>query len=383
MKQIRIILLAVLTMTGIATQAQKFHQIIFCNTIDSKIGATCAVDEQRVVNEIGSIAESIGYEPVLYIYGGEKCTKENLMSVLNSLNCSANDVVLFYYSGHGIHASGNMEDKFPQMCLKYSYSEQANFVPVKVANEIITRKNPRLSIIMSDCCNDIDTYGGVSVKSNIQSRGINIVKRNSIDNYRRLFVNSKGNIVATGCKLGQQSGCTMADNIGGFFTFFFCEELANLCENSSNVTWENLLSEVKKTVARETRNEQEPYYVNNTNGGGGSGGNTNVIPAPPSPLPANATTSSFSRAVAELLSTQDLTTRANMVSRIMQKCFNNKTATIITLGRNLKTVVDYEQARDYLTRLAANKKIIGINVLKDETDQNGKRFITVTEVRTE
>ena len=375
--------MAVLTMTGIDTQAQKFHQIIFCNTIDSKIGPTCARDEDRVVSEIGAIAESIGYEPVLYIYGGEKCTKENLMNVLNSLNCSANDVVLFYYSGHGIHAKGNMEDKFPQMCLKYSYSEQENFVPVRVANEIITRKNPRLSIIMSDCCNDIDIYGGISVKSNLQSRGINIVKRNSKENYHRLFVSSKGNIVATGCKLGQQSGCTMEDGIGGIFTYFFCEELVSQCENSSNVTWDNVLAGVKKTVARETRNEQEPYYVININGGGGSGGNTNVTPAPPSSQPAFATTSPFSQAVAELLSTQNLTTRANMVSRIMQKCFNNKTATIITLGRNLKTVVDYEQAKDYLTRLAANKKIIGINVLKDVTDQNGKSFITVTAVRTE
>lgn len=383
MKQLKILLLAVLTMIGLATQAQKFHEIVFCNTIDSKIGATCEVDERRILSEIGSIAESVGYEPVEYVYSGEKCSKENLMSVLNSLNCSTNDVVLFYYSGHGIHANGNMEDKFPQMCLKYSYRDQANFVPVKVANEIITRKNPRLSIIMSDCCNDIDKYGGVSVKSNLQSRGITILKKSVIDNYRRLFVSSKGNVVATGCKLGQTSGCTMQDNIGGFFTYFFCEELSSLCEGSNNVTWENLLSGVKNTVARKTGNEQEPYYVNNTNSGGGSGGNTNVTPAPPSPQPVNATTSSFSQAVAELLSTQNMTTRVNMIPRIIQRCFGNKNATIITLGRNLTTVVDYEQVRDYLNRLAANKKIIGVNVLKDETDKNGKRFISVTEVRVE
>jgi len=383
MKQFRILLLAVLTMTGLATQAQKFHEIIFCNTIDNKIGSTCAIDERRMLSEIGSIAESIGYEPVEYVYSGTQCSKENLMSVLNSLNCSNKDVVLFYYSGHGIHANGGMEDKFPQMCLKYSYSEQAKFVPVKLANEMISRKGPRLSILLSDCCNNVDEYGDVSVKHLSQSRGVTVLKRSTVDNYRKLFAETRGNVIATGCKLGQTSGCN--NNVGGFFTYLFCDILATQCEGSGHPTWENLLSEVKSTVARETRNEQEPYYVNNTSSGGGGTGNTNVTPTPPAPTPqpVNATTSSFSQSIAELLSTQNMTTRVNMVPRILQRCFNNKTATVITMGRNLTTVVDYEEVKSYLNRLAENKKIIGINVLKDETDSNGKRFITVTEVRVE
>lgn len=371
--------------TGMTAHAQKFHEIIFCNTTDAKIGATCAIDERRILSEIGKIAESIGYEPVEYVYNSENCSKENLMSILNTLNCTNKDVVFFYYSGHGIHADGGLDDKFPQMCLKYSYHQQSNFVPVRVANEMISRKNPRLSIILSDCCNDIDEAGGISVKK-IQSKGITTLKRSSIDNYRRLFAESEGSVIATGCKLGQTSGCTMYEGIGGFFTFVFCEILAQKCEDSSSPpTWENLLSEVKKSVAKFTDNEQEPYYVNNVRTGGSSSTNTNVTPTPPAPttLPSMATNSPFSQAIAELLSTDNMTSRLNLIPRIIQRCFGGKNATIITVGRNLTTVVDYEDIRSYLNRLAANKKIIGINVLKEETDSSGKQFITVTEVRTE
>jgi hypothetical protein len=76
--------------------------------------------------------------------------------------------------------------------------------------------------------------------------------------------------------------------------------------------------------------------------------------------------------------------RAKTASDIRRKCFpDGQEATVITVGCNLKTVVDYEDIDTYLDRLSSNKKIARINVIKDKTDTKGKRFFTVTEMRNE
>ena len=374
---------ALFAMSAINVQAQKFYGLIFCNTIDAKIGATCAIDESRMISEMGSIAESMGYEWVERVHHGSDCSKEALMSELNNLNPGNRDVVLFYYSGHGVHSNAWSDDKFPQMCLKYSDArDQSKFVPVRVVQENLRNKKQHLAIILSDCCNNIDESGIVTPKG--MSRGIQLIKRSTEDNYRHLFVESDGMVVATGCKLGQTSGCIEeigGEKIGGIFTYVFCDQLAELCENSGKATWGKLLSNVKNSVASVTRNEQEPYYLNTISqeGGGSSGGGSIT----PTPVPPSGNFSTFQEALENLLRTSDITTRRNLIPRIKQRCFGGKTATIITVGRNLTTIVDYEDLDAYLTRLADNKKIIRIAVLKDQTDGQGKRFITVTETRTE
>lgn len=381
MKTIRFFFVAaLLTISALSVQAQKFYEIVFCNTIDPTIGSTCALDESRIASEMGSIAESIGYEPVELFFHGSDCSKENLMSTLNNLNPGSRDVVLFYYSGHGVHAKPGQDDKFPQMCLKYSIGDQSKFVPARMVKEIFSNKKQRLAIILTDCCNDIDESGIVSAKGLAQARGVQVIKRSADSNYRRLFAEAEGMVMATGCKLGQTSGCNGL--MGGFFTYHFLNQLNEMCNGSGKVSWGTLMNNVKNEVASFTGNKQEPYYVNNIKqeGGGSTGGGGNVTPTPIAPS-GNFTT--FQEALENLLRTTDITTRRNMIPRIRQRCFGGKTATIITVGRNLSTVVDYEDIDAYLTRLADNKKIIRITVLKDETDNQGKRFVTVTETRKE
>lgn len=382
MKLRMLFLSSALAVSALTANAQKFYEFVFCNTLDSKIGETCALDEERIVSEIGGIAESIGYEPVERMFHGEDCSKETLLNELTNLQCSSRDVVLFYYSGHGVHSNAGLDDKFPQMCLKYAPKDQEKFVPVRKVEELISAKKPRLAIILSDCCNNIDESGWITSKGLTEARGVHIMTRDAVNNYRKLFAESEGIVVATGCKLGQTSLCTMQNRIGGFFTFEFCQQIDKMCKGTGTVTWSNLLSNVKAEVAKQTQNEQEPYYVSNIKqeGGSGNGGGGNVTPTPPPPA---ANFSTFQEALESLLRTNDMTVRRNMLPRIKQRCFSGKNATIVTLGRNLTTVVDYEELDAYLNRLATNKKIIRISVLKDETDSMGKRFITVTETRIE
>ena len=99
MKKVLLLAITAMTMMVGNLKAQTFHVISFCNTLDPNIG--CEVDYDRIVQETGGIGALLGYEVRFYCGEGEDCSKENLMNTVNSLNCGKDDIVFFYYSGHG------------------------------------------------------------------------------------------------------------------------------------------------------------------------------------------------------------------------------------------------------------------------------------------
>ena len=360
--------------------AQKLHKIIFANTDDRKIGSSVKVDNDRAIEEIDAIAGYIGYEVVDYVYNSTRCTKQNLLTVLNGLSCSSQDIVFFYYSGHGVHPNGAMQDKFPQMCMNTNI--ESMFVPVRQVEEILSRKAPRLRIIITDCCNNVNS--AVTVKSFMDgSRGATIMKGNVADNYRRLFVNARGRVMATSSKLGQTSGCAMnqdGSDAGGIYSCFFWDVLLKYCEESNAPTWNAVINSTKSEVAKFTNNRQIPDDALDVTGDSGSG--TGVVPpAPtPTPTPVNATTTNLSQALSQMIAMPDVDARLAYTKTILQSCFRGN-GTVVTVGRNLKTVVDYESADNFLRRVAMNKNIVRINVIKEETDASGKPYVTVHEMR--
>lgn len=362
--------------------AQKLHKIIFTATDDRRIGQSVKVDNDRANDEIDAIAGYIGYEVVDYVYNGNRCTKQNLLTVLNGLSCSPQDIVFFYYSGHGVHPDGRMDDKFPQMCLNTNI--ESMFVPARQVEEIIRGKNPRLRVIITDCCNNVNS--SVTVKSLMDGgKGATIVKGNVADNYRRLFVNARGKVMATSSKLGQTSGCASyqdGSDAGGIYSSFFWDILLKYCEDVSSPTWNDIISKTKTEVAKFTNQEQVPDEDLDITGDAGNVSNAGTVPTPPAPgpTPSNATTSNLSQALSQLLATYDTDTRLANINNILQSCFNGG-GTVVTVGRNLKTVVDYETAETFLRRIATNKAILRINIIKEEKDRNGKPYITVHEMR--
>lgn len=361
--------------------AQKLHKIIFTATDDRKIGSSVKVDNDRANDEIDAIAGYIGYEVVDYVYNGSRCTKQNLLTVLNSLNCSSQDIVFFYYSGHGVHPDGRRDDKFPQMCLNTNI--ESLFVPVRQVEEIIRSKGPRLRVIITDCCNNVNS--SVTVKSLMDGgKGATIVKGDVADNYRRLFVNARGKVMATSSKIEQTSGCAYfqdGSDAGGIYSCFFWDVLLKYCEETDAPTWSTIINTTKAEVAKFTKQEQIPDDALEVSGDAGNVSNPGIVPpAPaPSPMPSNATTSALSQALAQLL-TYDTDTRLAKINAILQNCFHGD-GTVVTVGRNLRTVVEYESAATFLRRIAMNKNILRINIIKEETDRNGKPYITVHEMR--
>lgn len=372
MKKVLLLAFVAIMIVGNAT-AQTIHVFNFCNTLDPNIG--CEVDYVRTTQEAGLIAAFLNYDINYYNGEGEDCSNENLMNALNSLNCGKDDVILFYYSGHGTRSPQD-KSEFPQMCLKYSGYEQDKFVAMYTVIEKLQAKGARFTLVMADCCNVASA--GISAKSLMSKEGGAIVDDEMVaSNYRKLFLENNGMVAVTSSKKGQYS--QGGNTHGGVFSYAFFEiALYAACTGEIPATWDNVLGTVSSSIIE----IEEPYYEINLN----QNPSQPAAPAPPVPeqpvAPVIAVDASFANDLATLLDTsRSEDWRLNQANNLANKYFTAD-AKVATVGRNGKTIIEYESAREFLRRIAVSKLISKMNVIKEMTDSTGKRnYIKVQEIR--
>lgn len=361
-------------------QAQRLHKILFGHTTDSKIGESVSIDICRASNEIDNIGAYLDYEVVSYIKCGNDCSREQLENVLKNLQVSSQDIVVFYYSGHGGHAKKGLDDPWPQMCLNRP-ELQEKYYPLRKVIETIKQKNPHFALILSDCCNAIDETGYVTVKSVLKGmNGATDIEEQTKRNYKTLFTEYTGILPITSSKLSQVSYGDNED--GGYFSLNFFEALYNNVQKTSSApTWNEIVEETKQGTLRLSGGDQEPSFdlssITHHE-------QTNVVPIPPvnpDPNPI-ATTSKLEIAITQLLKMPDSANRLAYVQTILRDNFASNNVTVLTLGRNLTTVVDNETAQTFLRRIAQNPKIQKINIINEQSDNTGRcSYLTVHEVR--
>lgn len=230
--------------------AVTMHLVIVANTAITDIGPSCEKDKQRMIAEMESVTDALGIPMKQYIIDGKDLSKENVSSTLNNLSPGSNDVVVFFYTGHGFRWS-NQTDQYSNMDFRYNPYTQISTetcMTVSEVSNIIASKGARLNISLADCCNsDI----GVNARSSEK-----FLASRSDPNYdekklARLFLNAKGTILSCAASPGEVSWCNESD--GGFFMFSFFqafhEEVGYL---SDEATWDEILTNAKKYAVYKT-----------------------------------------------------------------------------------------------------------------------------------
>lgn len=138
-------------------EADKLHVVTFYNTTDATIGRNKKAEMDMMSNEFQTIATSLekhGYTTELHFFDASQCKKNVVINTINSLEVAPEDVVFFYYGGHGARPDNDLTDFFPVMCL--NEKNPSNWLRLSEVASLVEKKNPRLSIIMSGCCNVVD-----------------------------------------------------------------------------------------------------------------------------------------------------------------------------------------------------------------------------------
>lgn len=374
-----VILLCIGFYTVTKAENVKIHAIVFCNTDDESIGESCLNDQKRFVEQLGIIEVATGCEvDWCNVYTGKECNKPNLESAVSGLRCNPNDVIFFYYTGHGVHAKADAADGWlPQMCLNYKSYDQDKYVPVTWLRDKLSRKGARLCIILTDCCNNEASW--VTVKGLVASDGREPSTDNiNVQKLRKLFLESQGLVIATSSKRGQVS---YGPAEGGCFSMSFWDEIYNIEYKDGTADWVALMEATKKGTLACTDGKQEPIYkvsLSSTN-------NQNLITSPtPNPTPVvisvgnNELSDLFKQIVNPMYSH---TERLNMVNGVVNRYFENGTQ-VIMLGGNLTTKVGVKNISQYLKTLALSKTVKGINVVHATKASSGKyNYLEISEIR--
>ena len=360
------------------TNSQTLHAIIFANTKcpgeepgSMGIGPSVTCDYQRMKIEFETMASFLNYKKDFQWYEGSPnhFCRTNLESALNNLSCGKDDIVIFYYSGHGGRSPKETQDPFPWMQLVVDpYRTPWNASQYYSLSQVLKRieaKQPRLSIVLGDLCNSLSN--AIPPKDVPEMKGATKISKAPCDFYKDLFLKVKGSIISSSSKPGETSA---AFSDGGAFTICFTEALQIMVSNNMEPDWETLLEGTKMRTSKATQGKQNPIYEARLQ-------KVSDIPSTSEQPSVSPQPTSEEREIANYLtaignSNTAIKERINLVYQTLNLFFASPQAKVEVVGRDGKTIVATKYASAYLNNLSIARNLVKVINVDQTEGNNGK-----------
>lgn len=240
------------------------HFIVFADTEDASIGTSCnqtlkylqgdlLVKLRRYIDDMDTKS---------YIYEGNgNFTRAKLNSAISSLSTSSNDVILFYYTGHGYNNGSN---DYPTLTLGRD-GEDLDLRKKELLDvyNALRSKSHRLLVVMAEACNK--QASGTSISDNSPFE-------DDTSKFKTLF-SSTGDYMISSSKKGQAS-YSQAGSMG-VFSRSFADAMSEIVSGKGTATanWPSLFRLIsQKTVQRaaQLKITQNPQWMQGVYTTGGS-----------------------------------------------------------------------------------------------------------------
>lgn len=382
MKRI-VLIVMILTSMAIAAYGATFHAIIFANTEDSSIGKTVEVDLGRMSIEMTTIAKSIGYPIKKYFYYGSKdrFNRSNLNAVISNLSCGPDDIIFFYYSGHGGRAQ-NGSSKFPEMLLNVNESLRLSHLqPLMDVYQRLKEKKARFTLVMGDLCNSV--ISGYSRDSNVP-KGATVLSKETCEVYKNLFLNVKGGLIAASSEPGYTSGCYL--ETGGHMTHSFLSMLQYCVNNNRGVSWEELMNATivcTQEMTRKLPRPQTPIYTSEVSAATPPVSSSPVNTTPQPPVSGGDTSQADKVAYSLSMVCNQSVPKLERIHNIAgaRKHFAAGRAMVQVIGADNKTIVNTCGIDSYLNYLSMATNMDQVLVLEARNDSEGNlSYVKVHEI---
>ena len=233
----------------------KLILVIVANTIDPEIGKGCMEDIKSIRHMFDELSGHMDFNFLELLVQGEDYSKENILGAINILTPGPNDIVVFYYSGHGFSYEKDAAKRFPQVDLRsHPSSNKIDVVNANTENlmdlfELVKSRGARLNIVVGDCCNSIiqfkRTFAGGDEKMRTEERPKMIVNKKMAET---LFCDYTASILVGAADKGQFA--VSDEKLGSIFTFNFTNNLKILLnksmDESEGLPWKKLLEETQE-----------------------------------------------------------------------------------------------------------------------------------------
>ncbi len=369
----KILLFFVLTVVIFSANAQKIHWLLFIDTDDYNVGsvdkkARYAIKD-HLVNVVNSVLTQEGYEPKLSDNYGNMVSSQNCKNIVNNLQCGPNDIIVFYYIGHG-GRNPNDAVRWPMMCMHEDVRiHPERMIPLEWVHNKLKTKNARLTITIGMCCNSEASI--VPVRKSIgygTNFGSTFLSESATSMIKNLFLKNRGDFMVTAAQPKQVATCGIDDKGEDkypidIFTLFLLYSFETNFSNP-NITWEGWFDQVVSMVWNDSKNTQcpqRPFYESNL-----SSVSQPVIENNCRPMPS-------------IVNVNDLTSLENMMEAIVcnqedmpgRSRYFNSNCVVRILGQDGQTQVDQVSINTYMLRCRTSDALLRV-VPIDVTTDGGK-----------
>ncbi len=372
----RIISILIMSLVSILANAQTIHWLTFIDTTDPNVGKIDVNGREvlynRFVNVVNSAVRENGYKSNIQDIYGTDLTPQKCKDIITNLNVSPNDVVLFYYIGHGTHGDVG-GDVWPLMWM--AQDDPNKLIPLKWVHDQLKAKGAKLTATIGMCCNVYQPIKRTSTPSFSVNYGNTYLTDTEKESIQKMFLENKGDFLLSSASPGQSSGGgdTAAFGPMDFFTCVLVKAFEEYAY-SGELEWNGLFGVVKDVINEATGGQQTPIFVSNLTHVAATPTPTPapapVVVTPPSPTPASASTDQewMNRVGVALDNLIDV--RQNESARIAQaseleKIFTSN-AVVKVMGQDGNIVIDKSSADDFIGRLATSRillKVTPVNVV--------------------
>lgn len=259
-----------LSILPVLTYGANLVGIVVANTLPREENLGREHDVLKVIEELENIAAETELGLNLHLYIHEEYDSA-ILNKLEEIEVNGDDVLFFYFSGHGYRRQDKDVLQHPWPNLHIGLEDKG--VDHEVITELLQAKGARLFFSLVNSCN-----------RNL-SREIQLIERTknlfellapdflqSLDplytiidplirreNYRKLFLETSGVIISSSSKPGQYS--FRKKDIGTIYLTSFLQALHEDVEGEDDPQWESIFLETVKKTTDITKGKQIPQYV--------------------------------------------------------------------------------------------------------------------------
>jgi len=232
--------------------AAKIIPVIIADTNDKDIGKECVSDIKIMKAFVADVKKYTDLPGKPIVINGDNVEPGYMLDQLEKLNVEEDDVLLFYFSGHGYRTFWKLFSPWPYLF----FSTDNIGLKYDDVMKMLRLKEPRLLITFADVCNKSVP---LMFAPPVYKKAIDTEQLRA--NYRHLFLESRGTIYVTSAKRGEYA---WGVEQGAVYTLAFLQSFGEFISLGRLPVWQEIMDRAAEltdnTIYYYFNKHQIPYY---------------------------------------------------------------------------------------------------------------------------
>lgn len=373
----------------LVVSAQTIHWLTFIDTTDPNVGKLDINGREvlynHFINVVNAAVTEKGYKTNIQDIYGSTLSPQKCKDIISNLNVTSDDIVIFYYIGHGTHGTVG-GSPWPMMFMGQNNPNDLVRLEDDVHKNLLS-KGARLTATIGMCCN---VYQNIP-RTDTPSFGVNYGNTFLTDTEKKaiqkMFLEHKGDFLLSSASPGQSS--VGGNTPLGPMDLFTCVLVKNFEDSASegDLEWSTLFNDIKAVVNNVTQGQQTPIFTSTLCKAPAAqpalpGGAVTVTPPVPTPASASTNQEWLNRvgdALDNLINVGQSESIRMAQADELEKAFASN-ALVKVLGQDGKDVIDKSSADKFVRRLASSRILLKVTPVSIKISDNKISELRVKEI---